>query len=623
MANKLDKEALIKHRFWIGLGLFVAIWLVGIIVVKVSGDDTKKKKYEDTKTAIEATKSKGVKTEAYQKPWNEFGSMFNKQKNKIWRAAWEQQANMYTWPEMPKPVFYPSDQFGDDDRSDVVNRDKFRNQLYPEEYRELKDSKLIYTVSYLGGFEKVFPPQVWDQERSPAREEIWLAQEDYWVRLEMLYIVRAALEGIVQFQQIKVDPKDKPAGVEDRRVFRNANFELNLLLVKASKGLGWEISDKSTIKNISVTKRTLPLATPGDTSGLPFILLQDGANYTMRIAGEPLAYEHEVPLKRIYSTDPVNLQKPFFIQQGLVWKNSPIRRIDALALGTHSHRTITSGLKVREDLKALDPEPKEEAPPPAASGAPGGAAGPGSAGTGAGGSGMAGAGFGGRGSDVDATRVNKIPRARYMHVTPQCRHLPIAMRVVLDQAHIHDFLSAAANSRLRIQITQVTFTNVSKQIDPPVETETDKGTSGPGRGGSGPAGGSPGGVGPGGGKAPGAGGSGGSGMGPPPGMGPGKGGGDDADRGKMYGQSGRGYGGGRPGSKGGFGMGGGRGGLAGAGGPGGPAGSGNADTGNKNQAKDTASLVELCVYGVASLYERFPPKPPAATAPVTTSPTGK
>jgi hypothetical protein len=42
-----------------------------------------------------------------------------------------------------------------------------------------------------------------------------------------------------------------------------------------------------------------------------------------------------------------------------------------------------------------------------------------------------------------------------MHVTPQCRHLPIAWKVIVDQAHIHDLLTAVINSRLRVQITQV------------------------------------------------------------------------------------------------------------------------------------------------------------------------
>jgi hypothetical protein len=620
MANKLDKEALIKHRFWIGLGLFGAIWIVGIIVVKVSGDETKKKAWEDAKKEIEGTKSKGVKTEKWQDPWNAFGVVFSKQKDKIWKAAWEQQALMYDWPDkMAKPVYYPDDRFGSDDRSDVVNRDYYRTVLYPAQWQDVKDHNgWVAPVEFYGGFDKVFPSQVWDLERSPTREEIWLAQEDYWVRREMLYIVATALENIVRFQEEKVDEKKEklPDGVVKHLRFRNANFELNLLLTKAPRGPGWVIGPESTIKNISVTRRTLPLATPDSNDGLLFILYQSGASFPMYIAGEPLAYDREVQIKKTFSTDTVDLKKPFGVQQGLVWKNSPIRRIDELRLAYHSHRTITSGLKAREDLKALDPEPKEDAPAP--TGGSGGAGGDGRPSMGSGNmggmaSGMG--GMGGRGSEADATRVNKIPRDRYMHVTPQCRHLPIAMRLVLDQAHTHDFLAAVANSRLRIQITQVTFSNISKRV----ERFAPAGDSGAGKGpgGSGPS--TPGGK-PGVGSGSGAGGPGyGSGSSPPSGMGSGMGSGGVGPGAYGGGASGGGQ---RPGNSGdGRRPGGGRGGSGGfggpgrPGGPGGPGRPGGSSDPSQAQTPDPASLVELTVYGVASLYERFPPKAaqPAST----------
>ena len=51
---KLDKETLIKHRFWIGVGVSrVHLAFVGIIVVQVSGDDTKKKNWEKAKNDAE------------------------------------------------------------------------------------------------------------------------------------------------------------------------------------------------------------------------------------------------------------------------------------------------------------------------------------------------------------------------------------------------------------------------------------------------------------------------------------------------------------------------------------------------------------------------------------------
>src|SRR5581483_10666614 len=65
--------------------------------------------------------------------------------------------------------------------------------------------------------------------------------------------------------------------------------------------------------------------------------------------------------------------------------------------------------------------------------------------------------MGGGGAPTDGTRINKIDRQRYIYVTPQCKHLPIAVRLIVDQSHINDVLTAVSNSRLRIQITQVTL----------------------------------------------------------------------------------------------------------------------------------------------------------------------
>ena len=124
------------------------------------------------------------------------------------------------------------------------------------------------------------------------------------------------------------------------------------------------------------------------------------------------------------------------------------RRIDALALGTHSHRTVDSGLKFRPNLKNLDP-PVKDAEPAKATGVPGPSSGVGGAvGVSMGRNlpNMSGP-KGGGGADAAAaededTPVNKMRRLRYLHVTDQCRHLPIGMKLIVDQAHIQDVLAA-------------------------------------------------------------------------------------------------------------------------------------------------------------------------------------
>ena len=58
------------------------------------------------------------------------------------------------------------------------------------------------------------------------------------------------------------------------------------------------------------------------------------------------------------------------------------------------------------------------------------------------------------------TSPHKLLRNRYLYVTKQCRHLPIAMLLVVEQEHIHDLLVALTDSKLRFQVTQIQFRHV-------------------------------------------------------------------------------------------------------------------------------------------------------------------
>jgi hypothetical protein len=665
---KIDKEALKKHKFWIGVGAFVLLWLIAIIIVEASGDDKPKKDYEAKKKAIEGAKQKGPKTVAYQTPWNEHGKKFRDHKDKIWAEAWAHQAEMYEWPaEMAVKPDFPEQPFGADPNEDVDNRSKFINQ-YDYQFTGLETG--VYPVEFAGGFNNVFPKQKWKQGSPPTREEIWLAQEDFWVRKQLLAAVKNALDTTAFFTEVKIDPKDdryklppeEAKVVEGRRLFRNANWELDLKFAKRKEGRGLILSNLSTIKNISVTRKTLLLANPETNKGLPFRLFQvdTGAVRELRITGEPLAYEQKTKFPDDIPVEPVKLTEPFYVEQKLDWDISPIRRIDELRIGQHSHRTFVAGLKMREDLAKLDgdAQPAEGSGSSTGTGTgstpgvpPVGGMTPGSAMPKVGGaSGMSsmggnmpkGMGPGGasggddKGKLPEKTRVNEIDRNRYMHVTPQCRHLPIGMRLVVDQGAIQDILAAVANSPLRIQVTQVSFHYVNnikrgeagadsapamggKPGAPPMSPFGSRGPGGPGgmrppgpmgappgpKTGApnvGSAGGPPGPPSP----KPGVGGS----AGGPPGGGSARYGGSSAQYGGQYGRSGApgmgsAYMPNRPVGRFSDEMG-----PSGAGKPTGTAG----DPAGKPPVRDTARLVELNIYGVACLYERFRTDAPAGSA---------
>ncbi len=465
MAAKPDKEALKKNLFWIMLGVFAAFWVVALAVVKFSYSDAKQKEWEKAEKDIKSALSSGPKTQAFITPWDQHGKDFQKHKDVIWKEGWEQQAGMYVWPEdMKIKPLYPEDALGEGPE-DGNNKGAFASTWYKSQFEGL--AALAAPADYRGGFDAVVPKQVWDQTRPPTREEIWLAQEAFWVRKEMLLIIQDALNASAVFKDVTKDvagDKDKlPDGVLARKVFRSAFWELDLLITTNKEGKR-VISPDSTIKNVNRTQKVQSLASTLSPKGVPFRLVQpsragDPATYIMRIAGEPLAYDASSKLNRTYMVDPVDLQKDFGVQQVLEWEASPIREVVALELARHSHRTITWGFKVNEPLKKLDPEPADETP---AGGNPGAMTG-GAPMIGGfpmtGGAPMTGGttGVGGPGgaNAAEMTKINKISRLRYMHITPQCRHLPVAMRLVVDQAHLHDLLAAAANSALRIQITQV------------------------------------------------------------------------------------------------------------------------------------------------------------------------
>ena len=221
---------------------------------------------------------------------------------------------------------------------------------------------------------------------------------------------------------------------------------------------------------------------------------------------------------------------------------------------------------------------------------------------------MPGGGAGGGGPVESVVDGN---RKRYVEVTKQVRRMPVALTVIVDQAYIQDVLIAYANSPLRFQTTQVHWKRFSGNLSGGPE-------SGPGGGfgeggpvvssGTGSAGGGfgtfgEGGVGPAGGGSRGGfgrGGAGGAAIGPGPGLAPpilptpGPMGGPLLPMG--------------PGGPGGF------------GGPGGTMTS-------ISESQLTAGLVELTIYGVVSLYEKYqeggdaPATAPAATGAPAPTPT--
>ncbi len=90
-------------------------------------------------------------------------------------------------------------------------------------------------------------------------------------------------------------------------------------------------------------------------------------------------------------------------------------------------------------------------------------------------------GLGGGAGSADKTK-NGLEKKRYLSVSKQVRRMPVALAIVMDQAHIQDFLTVAANSKLRIQTTQVYWQRFHDDIKPTFKDEDKPQEGKPGEG---------------------------------------------------------------------------------------------------------------------------------------------
>jgi hypothetical protein len=708
---KVDKETLIKQRFWIALGAFGLLWLIAFLVVLFGAGSTveaSRKKVDDVKK--EVNNLKDPKNEYFTVPLTGKTKVLTKQKDKVWKKAWDPQSDMMTWPDIPSgPALAREGYFAQDiglaDRQRYL--DVYRDQLKPEE--EKKKLQPI-DADWEGGLIRI--PKF--STKDPSTEELWLTQEDIWVQRELLNVVKAALDSVAKFQDLAVfqpveiaeedkvkddkakeeqakepaaaapappapaatpgaaeekpaepkvtvqrlryrnplwqldlvlEEKDKkemtlsgkstitninpdkqplpgltfrlaqtgpdgqdavtappvvfaagdqpvapgksvelknpvplarfvaaapitvtlvedksdplPQGVVARHRLRSPNWELELLVVQDPKDGRAVLSEKSKVKNVNRTRRPLPLATAA------FRLSQgnrSGPKEPLIIPSDPLGWGESTDIRKPYPVPTFDVSLPIDVEQVFYWSTSPIKRLEKIALFKDAQSHKTSYIPLRQAEQFAKVAAAEAAAKEAAGGA--GAAGGGPAG-GMGGAGMmgpgmqmqggmagmmgGGAGGPGAGGKFGAggsgdTTPNGLVKDRYIYVSDQVRRMPVALQLIVDQANVEDVLTAVANSRLRIQVTQVQWQQ-AHDIKPPAGESAAPAKGQPaGGGGKGPLSmGSP---------APTSGGP----LLTPPG--------------------------------------------------GTPSSGANADESDPN-------LLDLAVYGIASLYERYPPKPAA------------
>src|SRR5262249_9453316 len=260
------------------------------------------------------------------------------------------------------------------------------------------------------------------------------------------------------------------------------------------------------------------------------------------------------------------------VEQLLTWRTAPIKRVDELRIDYKSSRNAG---------RQLHPPPwveKAAAETPAASLSTGNlSTGSGAApgeGKGMGGMGMMGSVLSGQSQQTkNGLELNRYtdPEDKLANRLNPVRHMPVAMVVIMDEDQIHEFLGAFANSRLRIQVLQCHWHHTREKIKPGSESTStasaEKGKAGTSR---------------------------------------------TPNKFQMSGpELGMGMGGTNPMSRGGI-MASMKGAMKGGGMmmmPGTFPGMGNVPSGAEEEEEAETSLVEVAVYGLASLYSKFPPRP--------------
>jgi hypothetical protein len=251
---KLDKETVVKHQFWFLLGGYLLIWLIAVLVLMFTAPDTIKKAKDAYKKAADdiASASKNpVNKATFLPPWEKEADEFSRHKSVIWKQASDFQQPIYFWPEHLTEKYdmkYPETQISSDDRG------RYWHEWYPEQVEQLRKNapKWIEPVELQGGFDNIFQPKT-EWSETPTREEMWLAQEDLWVKRELLVDVWKAMnwQSLMVEQPIdeKKEPNPDPKNIKARYRFANKNWEITFHIRENDKGF-LVIGGDSTIKSV-------------------------------------------------------------------------------------------------------------------------------------------------------------------------------------------------------------------------------------------------------------------------------------------------------------------------------------------------------------------------------------
>lgn len=624
-----------KHHFWILFGLAPLFTLIGACTMTSSVGGKIDEKQGAIKSALDALTKKGnPKPKSLLSEAEKALAEVGQKKDLLHKFNWDRQKGMYEWPAGSptklKPIEKLNLKFGDPLPNTEGEFDEFREPaVYLNEYSSLRGKDLKKDAKGTGMADRIAPTQFlggWQarlryvsdwKEGAIDPNEVWLAMEDVWVQRSLLSAIKAVNDDSAEFRRAKreangtytVDPTfddrgnkldggrtvPTPAEEKTKAAFRSRTWAVELEVV--TEGTARRLAGKL----VNLTDK-LQLLGNGNTMKLNvwFSKAPTAQPLEFKIGGEYLAgfgatkreNGADVPANEMAVVPlgdhiiPVALQGADFeiarVEQVFDARTVPIKRVDGLALGYLDSRSAAAALKQPEFIKDPPAAPGGADMGMGPMGAPMGM-GPVVGGPAVGGPAVGGPGGGGATAPTGAIvgplsnkQLLEFTKKRYLDITKEVRRMPVAVVLVVDQSYIQDVLLAFSNSPLRFQITQLTWTRFRGAL---AGTAATTGGTGPGgdidfSGGSsgitgsfdpdamrpgrpfGPGPGGPGPIGPG----P---------MGPGP-IGPGPMGPGPIGPGPM-----------------------------------GPGFEGNQSQGAVSESQITSGLVELSIYGIVSLYEKY------------------
>ncbi|MCI0637765.1 MAG: hypothetical protein L0Y72_22105 [Gemmataceae bacterium] len=318
-----------------------------------------------------------------------------------------------------------------------------------------REGKVILPMSRMP-FLNFLPGNGWEHIDLDISQEAWIAQEDLWIQKEIYRLVRLANDYVSRFES-----KHGGKGPEDKSTFHT--FSNPYLELKLQWPGGNVLNVK--LKNLQNRRQKLDL-------NLRVHFHKDKLNpEIVPIGGEPLnpaGIEGSEITKQIKLSDNALRTGIYSVEQVLTWETAAVKRIDQICIGTmgdisHSHRTFPLGVQtlVKEDIPAdagNDPKAQAGLPPGGAPLMPklGVVGGPGG--------GLPGMGVGmGQGN---ALTKHGFVKDRYLEVTPQARRLPVAVSLIVEQEHVDRVQTAFNNSVLRFLTTQVLVNRYPSSMRP-------------------------------------------------------------------------------------------------------------------------------------------------------------